>query len=267
MNDWLQTILAERTRLDWPLFGHHAVEPNWHNVRAGLPEHLVYFVESGTCAGRAGDEAVRLGPGSLLWLSPGVPFDLALTQPDQPITLLRFRLRVVAPPEVPPQVPAIVVLHDAWPLRGTLERIIAELTVPRPMRDGCLRALAAVLFTDILRLADRKAQAGLTLTPGQCGRLVRYIHEHIADRPTPADLAALLQLSPDYFARQFRRTFGLSPRAWLVRERIRRAALRLDESADTIGQVADAMGYPDVFLFSRQFKQVMGRSPRAYRAG
>lgn len=81
----------------------------------------------------------------------------------------------------------------------------------------------------------------------------------------PAALPHGLRLTPDYFARIFRRTYGVSPRTWIVRERIKLAALRLTESQLSIGEVANEFGYGDIFFFSRQFKQVMGRSPRSYR--
>jgi transcriptional regulator GlxA family with amidase domain len=53
----------------------------------------------------------------------------------------------------------------------------------------------------------------------------------------------------------------------MIRRRIQRAATLLSESSLTISQIADAMGYRDVYFFSRQFKQKMGQSPRTYRSG
>jgi AraC-like DNA-binding protein len=73
-------------------------------------------------------------------------------------------------------------------------------------------------------------------------------------------------LSPDWFRRVFQRSYGCSPRAWILRERIRLAAQRLiDEPAESIGAVAAGFGYKDQYLFSRQFRQVMGKSPRDWR--
>jgi AraC-like DNA-binding protein len=40
----------------------------------------------------------------------------------------------------------------------------------------------------------------------------------------------------------------------------------LSQSALTISEVADRLGYRDVFFFSRQFKQHNGLSPRQFRA-
>src|SRR5690606_6844081 len=88
---------------------------------------------------------------------------------------------------------------------------------------------------------------------------------HLASWPTPAQLAKQLRLSHDYFARRFAATFGMSPRSWLVQQRVSHGAYRLVDTNLTISEVAAELGYDDPFLFSRQFKQVMGQSPRDYR--
>jgi AraC-like DNA-binding protein len=108
-------------------------------------------------------------------------------------------------------------------------------------------------------------EGGGGLTPSQREKVLAYASRHIASRPTPNDLAGQVGLSSEYFARQFKKTFGVVPRAWLIQERIRAAAISLVETNDTISELANKLGYEDLFLFSRQFKQVMGCSPRAYR--
>jgi AraC-like DNA-binding protein len=50
-----------------------------------------------------------------------------------------------------------------------------------------------------------------------------------------------------------------------MERRIRRAAALLVEDERPIGDVASALGYADLFLFSRQFSAVMGVAPRVWR--
>jgi len=94
---------------------------------------------------------------------------------------------------------------------------------------------------------------------------IALVERDPAARPQPAELARALGLSPTWFARLFRRTYGCAPRAWLVRQRIGHAAERL-QSAASIGAVASEFGYADLFLFSRQFRAVLGSSPRRWLA-
>lgn len=246
------------------LFLYGPTHRNWSvRIPHGLPEHLVYLVVAGACDGVAGGERVQLSPGRLMWLKPQVPFDLRASSP-KPLTLYRFRLLPTAG-EVAPLGP-VVVLPDAWELRQPFDTLINELTLVLPFREQRIRASMLLLFSAILRLAERQHGDGHPLDPRQRVRLERHVDQHIEERVRPADLAALLDLSAEYFTRRFRQTFGVPPKVWLVRRRIQHAAARLDEGQDSIAQVAAALGYPDAFLFSRQFKSVMGVSPQAYRS-
>jgi len=58
---------------------------------------------------------------------------------------------------------------------------------------------------------------------------------------------------------------GETPKDYMIRARLERAATLLRESSQTIGQIADALGYRDAGFFSRQFKQKLGFSPARFR--
>jgi len=146
-----------------------------------------------------------------------------------------------------------------------VQSIVDELPSNLPFADQRLRAMLVLLFSSAVRLRDRREDQSRTLSRSQRIKLTHFVRAHSRQRPTPADLAAELDLSPDYFARLFRRSFGRSPRAWLVEQRIRQAASAMANSTRSVSQIAIDFGYDDVFLFSRQFKQVMGIGPSAHR--
>jgi AraC-like DNA-binding protein len=54
---------------------------------------------------------------------------------------------------------------------------------------------------------------------------------------------------------------------FIVEARLNRARQLLLESTLSVSQIADELGYEDVFFFSRQFKERTGRTPTEYRAG
>lgn len=257
---WIEKLARPSTRLRFTLFGHHSVPRDWRVEHAGLREHLVWLISSGEAEGSVGKASVRLRAGSLLWLPPQTPFAFALTQPAKPIALYRFRF-VAHLSKMHP-----IVLDGAGGMLPTMVAIHTELTTRRPHRGARLRALLVALAVDAVRMRRPAARQRSILSPAQVERLHAYVGGAPAQRVEPAELAALLRLSPDYFTRLFRRTFGEPPRTWLVRQRIQEAAFRLADPGRTVGEVAHELGYPDVFLFSRQFKRVLGVSPRAYRS-
>jgi AraC-like DNA-binding protein len=79
------------------------------------------------------------------------------------------------------------------------------------------------------------------------------------------DLAQLACLSPSQFSRRFRATYGTSPGAYRQALRMNAAKTLLRGRTASLSEIADRLGYRDIFAFSRMFKRHVGLSPRAYR--
>lgn len=104
-------------------------------------------------------------------------------------------------------------------------------------------------------------------------RLARHLlkAKDLADanyaRPlTVADLAAAACLSPAYFSREFRRTFGESPHQYLLTRRMERAAALLRTTDWPVANVCFAVGAHSLGSFTTTFRRTFGKTPLAYRA-
>ena len=80
-----------------------------------------------------------------------------------------------------------------------------------------------------------------------------------------ADLARACGLPRHHLIRAFRRETGLTPHAWLVDVRVRRARDRL-RRGEAPGAVAAATGFCDQAHLTRAFKARLGVTPGAFRA-
>jgi AraC family transcriptional regulator len=78
-------------------------------------------------------------------------------------------------------------------------------------------------------------------------------------------LAREAGLSPYHFLRTFERVTGLTPHQYVLRSRLREAALRLSSGPEKVLDIALDCGFGDVSNFNRAFKAEFGLSPRAYR--
>jgi len=90
---------------------------------------------------------------------------------------------------------------------------------------------------------------------------------HFAEPLTVADLASAARLSPAHFSREFRRTFGESPHAYLLTRRLERAAAMLRMTDRSVADICIAVGLSSVGSFTTTFTRVYGKSPTAYREG
>jgi AraC-like DNA-binding protein len=80
------------------------------------------------------------------------------------------------------------------------------------------------------------------------------------------DLARAAGLSRAHFSREFRRTFGESPHAYLLTRRLERAAAMLRTTDHSVAEVCFSVGLQSVGSFTTSFTRTYGRSPTAYRA-
>jgi AraC family transcriptional regulator len=94
--------------------------------------------------------------------------------------------------------------------------------------------------------------------------------EHDPDVPRPLTLRALADaagLSPYHFLRSFSAITGTTPHQYLLRARLRRAAVRLRVEDTRILDIALGCGFDDLSNFNKAFRAEFGNSPRGYRRG
>jgi AraC family transcriptional regulator len=78
-------------------------------------------------------------------------------------------------------------------------------------------------------------------------------------------MAATAGLSPYHFLRTFEWVTGVTPHQYILRSRLRDAALRLASDDSKILDIAFESGFGDISNFNRTFRAEFGCGPRAYR--
>lgn len=94
---------------------------------------------------------------------------------------------------------------------------------------------------------------------------LRIFRESPASVDSIAAVARRIGVSRSHFDREFTRQTGQSPQQFLINCKIIEARRYLESSHLRVGEIAEALGYKDIYFFSRQFKQLVGQSPMEYR--
>ncbi|HEY0686159.1 MAG TPA: AraC family transcriptional regulator [Steroidobacter sp.] len=150
-------------------------------------------------------------------------------------------------------------------LRVLLEQVIAGLRATLvEEHDAASDRLRRAVWV----LNDGRAAAGGIhggLAPWQLKKVCQYIDTHLDQTIDNQRLAECTRLSRSYFARAFRLSTGLSPRAYLRLRRIARAQALMLSTDARLSDIALECGLADQSHLSRLFLQTVGVTPRMWR--
>jgi AraC-like DNA-binding protein len=119
-------------------------------------------------------------------------------------------------------------------------------------------ATAEVLKWEFVREQHR----ALRLKP-----LFEHISSHFAEKLTVADAAGLVHMSEAQLMKTFKKVAGMTLVAYLNHVRLSCGARLLKETAHSIAEVANEVGFADQSYFDKQFKRAFGCSPKQFRSG
>ena len=129
-------------------------------------------------------------------------------------------------------------------------------------------SLVSTLATHLLR--HYSTQNSLLKNPDgllkhELQQVIEYIDDQIDRHFTLAELAAVANLSPNYFASLFKQSTGYAPHQYVIRHRIERAKKLLIDRKLTIADIAYSLGFAHQSHLNRHFKRLVGVTPKAFR--
>ncbi|MEW9500294.1 response regulator [Jeotgalibacillus marinus] len=95
----------------------------------------------------------------------------------------------------------------------------------------------------------------------------KYIHNHFNEAITLENVAASVNLSPNYFSNIFKQEFGETFIDFLTKVRLRKAKELIEGNLHSLKEICFMVGYKDPNYFSRVFKKFYHESPKQYQQG
>jgi AraC family transcriptional regulator len=152
--------------------------------------------------------------------------------------------------------------HMALVLRCTSD---AGSTAERLYAEVLANALAVHLLRRYAACRSTAHEMSGGLSPAKLQRTITYIQAHLEQELSLTTLAALVHLSPDHFARLFRRATGQTPHQYVLGCRIARAKQLLAETDMPISAICLQVGCTDQSYFTALFRKHVTMTPKAYR--
>jgi AraC-like DNA-binding protein len=91
------------------------------------------------------------------------------------------------------------------------------------------------------------------------------VDERYSQAVSVNDMARAAGLSRAHFSREFRKTFGEPPHAYLLTRRLERAAALLQNTDRSVLDICLSVGLTSIGSFTSSFTRAYGMSPTAYR--
>lgn len=246
-------------------FHTHAYRPHAH------PGYVIAVITGGAEAVTCGGTLHRAGPGQIIFVNPEEIHDGQRASDDG------WAYRVFYP-----SLPAVrAVAADGGTAKGT--PYFPQTVVHDPALAARLIRLHAVLedgrdsleaqsmWIEILDacVARHASSSGRRPPGGRDPARIRRVRDMIetrCDEPLSLDdLAREAQVSPSHLIRLFKAETGVSPHAFMITCRVRRARALMDQREDA-ARAAVAAGFVDQSHFMRHFKSTFGFTPGQYMA-
>ncbi|MBV9386549.1 MAG: helix-turn-helix transcriptional regulator [Chroococcidiopsidaceae cyanobacterium CP_BM_ER_R8_30] len=103
------------------------------------------------------------------------------------------------------------------------------------------------------------------LTHTQLQQAINYIHTHLDRELSLEQIAAVIHISPTYFASLFKHTTGISPHQYVIRQRVKWAKAMLVKTDLAIADIALQVGFSSQSHLNQQFKRFTGMTPKQVR--
>lgn len=219
--------------------------------------HLLCKVSGSTCY-RQGRHTFTTHPGDLALIPKGAEFEATILEPGTYI-ILYF--------ETEKPIPTRLQHYPGAADTGISAEFFSALSAWNRQDSTSFFRCQARLYDILGHLAAYLQSRSVPLSEQKkIADAADYLRSRLADPAfSMAELYARADISETYFRQIFRKLYGMPPKRYLVRARISRAeGMLLSEPSCRIQEVAAAVGYTDVYLFSRTFRRETGVSPSRY---
>lgn len=266
-DEWLYALTSNDSDLRITSFGHHrSFQSKQVGPRVIADHHVSFYIKGRYCNTIAGNDYIQT-PLSLLWVQPGVEQTFTPVG-EAPVTSsywLRFFFGKGDTSYTLDQ--DCLYASKLQGIPGMFNDIFPLISLHHQNLSFRLRCLLGNVLSYVLEEVHGEVGAAKRgLSNAQTKAAFKIINNTLGERLTVAEIAEQLEMNPDYFSRQFKKSSGMSVQGYVKQERIKLAKHIMLESHRTLSEIAYYLGYKDIFLFSRQFKEVVGQSPKKWRA-
>ncbi|MCQ6557657.1 helix-turn-helix transcriptional regulator [Paenibacillus mendelii] len=250
--------------------GKAICEPEWlWQPRTPMRDYDIWYVMDGQGEIEVNGEHYSVSRGTCMLLMPGDIVE-ARHDPENRLTVVYIHFtmeRAEGQLVQEERLPRYVRLEDPQWLEQFLLRLLEVDKWVTRWKDEEFDLLLKLTLLRLIREADQLEQEPpiSRMNRQRIQKASDYVRLNMREKLTPQHIGDAFDCSPRYLSRLFKQYLGISLKEYITRVRMERATVLLAETSMTITQIAEAVGYSELFYFSKLFKHVYGVSPLYYR--
>lgn len=260
----------EKSGSAWPIrLGHNIAKPNYHIGPRTTPYYYLIFVLDGQGTFIQNNQTYRLGKNDVFCLFPQVTHEY-FTDADDPLRKIfvafdgKQALHLLERAGLRPHSPHISGMSTGKAIEQMRE-FIRLVSGPEHSHSDMARLIQFLRVFDELAGRVPPAAAGDSRPVSWVQKGLEYMQIHYAEGITVERVSEYVGVERTHFTKQFTKTFGITPIRYIQQLKMEEAKLLLAQTAYTLTEIAQSVGYPDLFSFSKAFKKFTGVSPKLYR--
>ncbi len=255
-------------------FDFHCVDWHWH------PELEYIYVESGQAICFVGEDRIVIHSGTALLINskaihrfeakestviPNVVYSPFLLASEGSLIYKEYIYPFIA------DGPNSILLDKTVPWQNTCIQFMMNVFDFQKQNDSEINTVVNLLefWNEISRhwrserptervTSDRETQARLQI-------MMQFIQEHYRENIRLEDIAATVHIGKSTALQIFHQGIYQSPIAYLIRYRLKQAAILLTSTRKTIASIAEDTGFESSAYFCRKFKELYCTTPTVYR--
>lgn len=153
------------------------------------------------------------------------------------------------------------IFHFNDTLRKQFETLFELYETDSPFQETLLRNALSDFFINLIEFSEQKLPA----ISNRMAPVLQYIENHRDEYYPLSALASLANLSLSRFSAAFTAEFGLSPREYIIRDRITQAKQLLCTSELSVTDIAMQLGFSSLQHFSGIFRKYTFMTPSQWR--
>ncbi len=244
-------------------------ERDYNTVREnGRIDYSIHYIASGKGYCETGGKHFTIDAGSLVLYFPKVKHHYFFRKEDQAQMLWSHFSGSACNclEHLRSEKPVIIKISDRKQFELIFEKMINahynRLTVGDMLCDSYMPVLLALLCQQSQNAGAKSKLGG----DEQMQKVLSCMHTEFNKPINIQKYAEMCYLSEDRFIRMFKKRIGIPPYRYQLKIRIQRAVEMLENSAITVAQCGEAVGFHDNAYFCRIFKKFTGHPPSFYQS-